>query len=290
ELNRTCYSRGTSDATALATRSVALAYEKLLEYRKQNGWDRFTDEFTAVMLKALLVHGATRGQEVELIQAAIPPEDLQDKNGNKSWHKLERLLQRFVGCGKVDPAKAQFATDERATVLAWNELHGDQSHVYSLPLPPSLGSKRVWRRLTVTLAWLSPINTKHKDYRQAFLWAELGKRTVIKKVVDGKKKKEIVVDERTTETLLQVEKAGLDVKTSQRGTIQHRVWEGEKAAVFSEEERIEIRVSCKAEAGKLTESSPYALAVSLEVAEGVGIPVYKEIRDRIAVPVKPRVR
>jgi hypothetical protein len=188
----------------------------------------------------------------------------------------------------VDPLKVQFATDERATVLAWGDLACEQSHLYSLPLPPSLGSQKLWRRLIVTLAWLTPVNSRHKNYRQAFLWAELGQRDLTEVVKDGMTKKKNVVDERTSQALLLVERAGIDEKASQRGTVQHRVWEGEKAAVFGLEDRLQIRVSCKAEAGKVTEEIPYALAVSLEVAEGVGIPVYQEIRDRILIPVQPK--
>ncbi len=288
DLSRVFYSRGTSDATALATRSVALAYEKLVEYQKQQGWGRLTDDYVAVVLKGLLVHGATRGTVAEIIEAAVPPNELKNKTGHKDWQKLERLLHRFVGCGKVDPNRSQYATDERATVLAWDDLAEEQSHLYSLPLPPTLASKKEWRRLTVTLAWLTPVNARHKNYRQAFLWAGLGDRIPVVAAEGMKDPKKTEVDERTSVALLQVERVGLDEKSSQRGTIQHRIWEGDKAAVFGAEERLQIRVSCKADAGKMTEKIPYALVVSLEVAEGVGVPVYQEVRQAILIPVIPK--
>ena len=286
ELNRTFYSRGTSDATALATRTVAIAYENLLGYRKEAGWDRLSDDYLAVVLKALLVHGASRGPAAALIEAAIPPAELAGKGGKKDWQKLERVLCRFIGCGKVDPRKAQFATDERATVLAWDELCDEQSHVYSLPLPPTLASKKLWRRLTVTLAWFSPVNPQHRNYRKAMLWASLGvvEKTTIEK--DGEPK--TVRTETASERLLLVARAGLDEKSSQRGTIQHLVWEGEQAAVYGPDDRILLRVSCRADAGKLDEAVPYAMAVSLEVAEGVEVPVYQEIKELVIVPVKPQ--
>ena len=289
ELNGTFYSRGTSDATALASRTVALAYERLVEYRKEPGWDRLTDDYIAVVLKALLVHGAAWGEEAALIEAAIPPKELQGSTGKKDWQKLQRVLNRFIGCGKVDPRKAQFATDERATVLAWDELREEKSHVYTLPMPPTLGSQKLWRRLTVTLAWLSPVNAQHRNYRKAMLWVDLGvteKKTVEKE--DGTTKK--VTTETLSETLLRVQKAGLDEKSSQRGTIQHRVWEGEQAAVFDADARIQLRVSCRADAGKFADAVPYALAVSLEVKEGVNVPVYQEVKQLILVPVKPQAK
>lgn len=267
ELDRAAYSRGTSDATALATRSVAMAYEKLDEYRRLPGWNRLTDSFVAVVLKALLVHGAAWGREVDVIESAIPADALIGKSGKREWQRLQRILHRFVGCGKVDPRKGQFATDERATVIGWGNLVDGGSHLFYLPLPPSLGSKKVWRRLVVTLAWFSPVNSRHRNYRKASLWAS----------VDG-------VDE------LAVGKAGADEVTSGRGTVQHRVWEGDRAAVFEEDGRISIRVNCRAVAGKMRDAVPYALVVSLEVAEGVGIPVYQEVRDLVAIPIRPRVR
>jgi hypothetical protein len=224
-----------------------------------------------------------------MIEAAIPPDDLKGKSGIKDWQKVQRLKNRFLGCGKVDPRKAQHSLDERATVLAWDALKDEQSHVYLLPLPPSLGSKKLWRRLTVTLAWLSPINPQHRNYRQAMMWADLGiteKRILNELDKHGKPKTSTT--KTVSEALLQVQKAGLDEKTSQRGTIQHRVWESDKAAVFDQDARIQIRVSCRSDAGKMTDTVPYALAVSLEVAEGVNVPVYQEVKTRVAIPINPR--
>lgn len=285
ELDGVYHSRGTSDATALATRSVGLAYERLLDYRKLPGWERLTDDYITIILKALLVHGASWGDAAELIEAAIPPDDLKGKSGKRNWQRLQRIKNRFLGCGKVAPQKVQFATDQRATVLAWDTLTNGKSHVYSFPLPLSLGGKQVKRRVSLTLAWLSPVNVRHKNYRQAFLWSDIGIVETTTLEVNGKKKKKRT-EKAGKETLL-LEKAGLDEKTSQRGTVQHLVWESEKAVVIPEGERIQIRVNCKADAGKMNESIPYALAVSLEVAEGIDIPIYQEVKNLILVPIAP---
>jgi hypothetical protein len=43
-----------------------------------------------------------------------------------------------------------------------------------------------------------------------------------------------------------------------------------------------IHVSCREDAGPLTESIPYALAVTLEVDPSIG-EIYSEIRDRIEI-------
>lgn len=52
--------------------------------------------------------------------------------------------------------------------------------------------------------------------------------------------------------------------------------------------RLKICVNCKADAGNLEDSVPYALAVTLEVAEESELPVYEEVRVRI--PERMRVR
>jgi len=74
--------------------------------------------------------------------------------------------------------------------------------------------------------------------------------------------------------------------------VQHEILEGQKADAFVDGAALEIKVSCRPTAGSLEEPVPYALAVSLEVAEEIGVPIYDEIRQRIrpTVRVKPRSR
>ena len=68
-----------------------------------------------------------------------------------------------------------------------------------------------------------------------------------------------------------------------RGTVQHEILEGEnRIAAYQEDGHILLHVTCKADATeKLDEAIPYGLAVTLEVAEGVAIPIYQQIRARI---------
>lgn len=56
--------------------------------------------------------------------------------------------------------------------------------------------------------------------------------------------------------------------------------------MFADGDALEIRVNCRATAGSLEEDVPYALAVTLEIAPGIGIPIYDEIALRIKQPVK----
>lgn len=49
-----------------------------------------------------------------------------------------------------------------------------------------------------------------------------------------------------------------------------------------------LRVSCRSAAGELTESVPYALAISFEVGVDAGIQVYDQVRARLAPITRTR--
>jgi hypothetical protein len=46
-----------------------------------------------------------------------------------------------------------------------------------------------------------------------------------------------------------------------------------------------LRVTCRAAAGNLTDNVPYALTISMEVGVETGIPVYDQVRVKLAQPV-----
>ena len=82
---------------------------------------------------------------------------------------------------------------------------------------------------------------------------------------------------------------------TRRGTLQHEVFEGDKRFTQEENATLKIKVNCAEDAGKVVVPVKYALAVTLEVGEGVPvglfneIDIYQEVRDRLAVkvPVTP---
>ena len=67
----------------------------------------------------------------------------------------------------------------------------------------------------------------------------------------------------------------------QRGTVQHEVFEGEKAAAFVDGDEIVIHVSCREDAAVLADAVPYALAVTIEVDDAIGVDIYTEVRERV---------
>jgi hypothetical protein len=250
ELNRVRYSCGTSNAAALASHCAALAYESLAATDLPADCLPLDSEYYTVLLKALVVHGASWGDAATAIERAFP-------SLAGDWRRLSRLKQQFLGYGEVNMLRCFSSTERRVTLLGWAQLSEGGGHEFNLPLPPSLAARTELRRLTATLAWLTPANHKHRNYRKAHLWID----------VPG--------DRIGTQTL------ELDAQSSRRGTIEHRVFEGTDAVPFLDGDALRIQVNCRADAGELAVPVAYAIAVTLEVGANVEIDIYQEISARI---------
>jgi hypothetical protein len=253
ELDRTLHTRGTSNAAALASRWANSLFDVIGRLRTQPGAS-LPSEYDVVLLKTLLVHGADWGDAGTLYESIL-------KNTQNS-RTFKDYVGRFFGYGSANMAKVMVCTDQRVTVLGVGKLDDGEGQEFLLPLPPSLSAVTEKRRLTVTLAWLTPVNSTRQDYRIAHLW------------FSPKKKNNLVTD-----------RICADYRAVQRGTVQHEVLESAKAVDFQDGDAIAIKVNCRADAGDIPEPIRYALAVTLEVAEGIAIPVYQEVRDRLRIRV-----
>ena len=178
------------------------------------------------------------------------------------WRESLRLKSRFLGYGEVDPNRALFSTDQRVVMLGWDSLLCDHAHTYRVPLPPSLSGKKVKRRLAVSLAWISPINPRHKNYRKA----SSGSRR--RRSRSGLAKKDLDLRELAARNL-----AAPDFR-------------GRQSRAFGDGDMISVKVNCVENAGKFTEPIPYAIAVTLEIAEPIDIRIFNEVRDRIRPKVE----
>ena len=256
---QTSYTRGSSNAAAAVTRLGAKVLGVL-----QTGDHGIDDEYHAVVTKCLLGHSATWGPSKELIADTIAP----DKD-----RRLKRIATtRFLGFGSVAEGRATTATDERVTAIGWSRLARDQTDTYELPLPPSMSGKQVLKRLTVTLAWFTPINPADRRYRQAKLWVE---------TIDHGEK------------LLGVSRTQGEYNMVRRGTLQHETYEGASAAAFVDGDVLSFLVSCKEDAGGLGDAAVrYGLAISLEIAQPVQsslwnpLTLYDEVVTRLRAAVR----
>ena len=152
------YSRGTSNAAALISRACSLLYEVIEELREETGGQVIDYLPRAVWLKTLVAHGAEWGAA-----GLILTDILKNKNNSRQF---KEYVTRLLGYGAVDINRVRECTTQRVTALGGGTLKQEESHVHRLPLPPSLRGRRGYRRLTITLAWLSPVNPRHQVLAQ----------------------------------------------------------------------------------------------------------------------------
>ncbi len=241
--------RGTSNATALASRAAHEIYDVVESLRAEPGGDRIDDVPRSVWIKVLLAHCATWGSAGDALTAV-----LRTKANSRQF---KEYLTRLVGYGVVDASRIRECTEKRVTALGGGVLEVDKAHVHRLPLPPSLSGRRGWRRLIVTLASLTPVHPGHRAWRRADVWFT------------------------PSHEVLKVDREEADWRAVQRGTLQHEVLEGKRAAVYVDGDALEIKVSCRADAGALEDGVPYALAATLEIGEEIDVDIYSEIRVRV---------
>lgn len=258
DLNKVTYCCGTSNAAALTSRIAAAYHDTLVNVFEEQAPEIELNSYVAPLLKAMIVHGCSWNEIGERLQAILQRSD--NSRQIKNW------ISRWLGYGVPDGERVLACTEQRATLLGFGQLSDEEAHIYSLPLPPSLGARREWRRLTVTLAWMSPIAARTQRYRASSLWFE----------VEG--------------SHLAPSRQDADAKAVRRGTVQHEIFEGERAIAITDDATLTIKVNCRKDAAKIQEPVAYGLAVSLEVAEGVDIAIYDEIRTRIMSVVEIRAR
>ena len=265
--NRIIYSKGTSNAAAIASNTAGKIYESFLEDDSLRS--KLTGDYFAVTSKALLVHSATWNQDaMDIIRTAIP-----------SVANKKDLISRFLGYGKIQPSKIIECTDKRVTLIGCETLKPENAYVYELPLPEILSGTVNWRKLSVTLAWLTPINTNNQLYRTHKLWFDFPNKDY--------------------DTKLKAKRIYYDDDTVRRGTVQHEVFYSNEAQAFADNSTLKIKVNCKTDASKYDDitfaekknakSIKYALVVTLEVDPeiGVDIDIYTEINNRIKQAIRP---
>jgi len=230
-----------------------MIFEVLEDLHDTQDGRRLNEADQALLIKALLVHGASWRNTSKIIWDCLGTAERDD-------------VARLLGYGKTQPERVLSCTDQRATIIGYGSLEDGKAHLYTIPLPPSLSGISGLRRVTVTLAWFTPTNSSHSNYRRASLWFD---------------PYEDKIAGRDFESILRIGRQECDWRTARRGTIQHEVFEGASAIAFASNENLKLQVNCRECIEGLEESIPYALAVTIEVAENINIPLYEEIRCRI---------
>ena len=157
-------------------------------------------------------------------------------------------------------------TPHRATLLGYGTISAKEAKVHRIPLPPSLEGITEPRKVTVTVAWLSPVNPRHQSYRRAKL--EAGAVTNLEAAAGVKRS------------------SGQPPHASaSRGAVFHDRYEGKNAVSFVDDGHVFLRIFCREQAGALDQPIRYGVAVTIEAGEGIA--VYDEIRTRLGVPITP---
>ena len=253
---------GTSVATALASHSAIRILESIEDMPPDPVYPEVDDQYHGVILKALLVHAARWDDEtIDILRPHVDP------NGTLYHEHVRDELTRLFGYGRAEVDRVLDCTTQRATLIGWGTIRDKETDQYRVPIPAGLEGIRGFRAVTVTVAWLTPLNLGHRMYRMAKLEAAPG----------GDKKFSLGVDN---------SKEQPSHNAVARGTVFHRRWEGERAVSFTDNGDLLLNVSCKASAGELDADIMYGVALSVEVGQDVPVTVYEEIRTRLRAAVR----
>lgn len=236
------FTAGTSPAAALVSREAADLVDVLWEVANEP----LSRASIAAATKALLTH-----------EARIPEDLLFD----------DRIGFHAFGYGVLSRSLARGCLPNEATVVCAGTISANEERVVAVPLPAGLQQTGL-KRLTASLAWLSPVNWRHRQYRRAAL--SFAKPTGLTELG----------------TALDVQ-----AEATKRGTVQHAVWEVNRAIPYGRGDDLELTVQCREQAGGLNgEPVNFAVAISLWVAPELQIDVYQEVSEQIRARVGVGVR
>ncbi|AOH43638.1 hypothetical protein BEQ56_09230 [Anaerolineaceae bacterium oral taxon 439] len=252
--NKIMYTYGTSNAAALISHEASRCYDTLLDMF-QNENEQIPDAHLALLIKAMLVHGAEWGFLANILAISLELKTRRD---------ISNKLHRYLGYGKPDINRAIECTKNRITLIGYGDLKIEEALLYDLPLPFDFSTKNC-RRLTATLVYFPPTVSTRQKYRATNLWFTI--ENGIKNLLDSR------VD--------------IDWQATNRGTVQHEIYENDEAVIWDEEKSIQIKVSCRGDADeKCLDITPYALMVSFEIKDAIDIDVYARIAEKITPRIK----
>ena len=251
---------GTSAAAALASRAAHRLFDALLDQDNGGILTDIDQMYYGVVVKALLVHRARWGDLDSLLDGIFGP------TGQGSHVARKDNISRVLGYGSPVVEEAMTCSSNRATLVGYGAVQADGSAaLYRVPLPASLERVTEPRSITLTLAWFSPVNVRHRTYRRAKL--------------------EIKPDRFSESIGVSRSSAQPSDKSVPRGSLFHVHYEGDSAVPFIDDGHLQFRVFCSEQGGSLDGTIRYGVAVTIEA--GDGIPVYQEVRQRLGI--QPRV-
>ncbi|BCA58131.1 S8 family peptidase [Sphingomonas sp. HMP6] len=257
DLTMTRLSAGTSNAAALATRTGLLIGDVLDDSPINAGGPWYTRPTAASVLKALIGHGASWG-ELGRDMASI-------HSSAGSLPRRKEAVSRAIGYGPIDESRISLGGPHRVTLLGEDSIGIKGRHEWRVPLPDEFFASTEFRKVVVTLAWLTPVTPNSSQYR-----------TIGLNMID---------DSGKTQLWQGMKRVGFQpaVGFARRGTLIHAVYEGNRKAVPMDERGdfvINVQANCNMP-GMTKLMVPYALAVTIEVADTIRGDIRDTIRDRL---------
>lgn len=250
-LSDTAYTLGTSCSAALVSRNACYLYELIQGLRQSHNIE---ERYIPLLIKTMMIHGCTWDSVGSNLDNFLPD--------GLTTLQAKAIKTQWLGYGYPQWDVVWTGTPQKVTAIGFGELKQGDAHIFALPLPPSMVAQQVKKRLIITLSWFSPISPTTQKYRTTKLWYEADR----------------VIDVDRVDVANQ--------HSPKRGTVQHEVLEGSKADVYSDGDSIKVKVNCAEDASVDERPIKYTIMVSLAVAEGIDLPIYQEVRDRLRIPVR----
>ena len=168
---------------------------------------------------------------------------------------------------KPNPAeRRRDLCDAAITLLADDLIQPGMLHEYRVPIPRGMLNNRELRRITMTLAWSSPIDPISQRYRG-----------ILVEIVDQQGKRNFWKGFKAPKGILQP-----DGNASRRGTLQHLVLEHKNLMTTVENGDIFVGIQARSDIASLAQASaPYALALTLELAQPLRQDIFSDVEARI---------
>ncbi|MBP3083107.1 S8 family peptidase [Mycolicibacterium fortuitum] len=234
---------GTSFAAASVSRQAARLHDLVDEIAEGPA----TRRQRAAAIKALLVHGTV-----------WPPEMPCDP----------LAPEIAIGNGVLVRDYSDGCASNEAVVLYMGSIRASEEQELLFPLPDGLNVRET-KRIDATLAWLTPVNWRSRQYRCASL--------------------SFVTPSGAIPSLGAPAGHPSAVTTRGAATVQHQSWELEKTFASGQGSDMNIRVKCYEQAGGLGgRAVDFAVAVSMWVAPTINVDVYSQVRDQVRARVAVR--
>ena len=264
-------SRGTSPATALATRAILRSAEALTGEDGPYEGQELPRRDLALLTRALAVNSALWPEDAYKIYA-----DELDLLGPHQHTRAREEICRYFGHGLIDPELMQHSPNSGATLVGLGSVKKDQAQIFRMPLPPSMSGDRAPRSMRVTLAWFSPVDSTRAQYRLA------GLEAVSADEIDDADDKRWCLDLKTD---------GPDANMIRRGSVWSRrlINRIQTVPEYDDGADIPICVQCRDTAGgglSPDDDISFAIAVTLEIEAEVQYDIFEEIEQTIRVRLR----